>query len=73
MFPLKIDKFENIKLPVPNNSDDFCSRAFGKNYMDVFYINQPHYDSFLYDFNDIFGIYSVNNIKFYIKDLINGE
>jgi phosphorylcholine metabolism protein LicD len=70
LFPLKNDNFENIKIPIPSNPNDFCSRAFGSDYMDIFYIQFPHYDMFLHDINDGLGILSkcINN-KFEIKDL----
>jgi phosphorylcholine metabolism protein LicD len=73
LFPLKNDNFEDIKIPIPSNPNDFCSRAFGSDYMDIFYVQCPHYDMLLHNIKDGIGIYSLNNTKFYIKDLINGK
>jgi phosphorylcholine metabolism protein LicD len=71
VFPLKIAKFNNIYLPIPNNSESFCKRAFGNNYMDEFYIKTPHLYTFINNKIDGFGIRSISKEKFYIKDLID--
>jgi len=47
VFPLKKAKFNNIYLPIPNKSDEFCKRAFSDKYIDEFYIKKPHTIMFL--------------------------
>lgn len=66
LFPLKILNFGNIQLPIPNKYEDCCIRFFGKDYMNVFYIQMPHTLNNLYD---IIGIYSCSDIKFNLKEL----
>ncbi len=68
LFPLKIDNFENIILPVPNKPINFCLRAYGENFMEIFYL-QCHFDTFLYNIKDGIGIFSLKGTKFYINDL----
>jgi hypothetical protein len=70
VFPLKKAKFNNIYLPIPNNSEAFCKRAYKDNYMDIIYIHHPHPFNFLGNIIDGIGIQSVSKEKFYIKDLI---
>lgn len=70
LFPLKKGNFKNIELPMPKNTDSFCSRAFGKDYINVFYIKTPHNYLSTKDIIDTIGIFSQSGKKFYIKDLI---
>jgi len=68
VFPLKNGKFNDINIPIPNDPDKFCSRAFGNNYISTFYINLPHL------FNNIIEVIIITSIskeKFYMKDLID--
>ena len=69
LFPIGKSKFNNIELPIPSNPYNFCKRAFGNNYMDVFYIHTPHFDNFIDNFIDGVGLNSISNKKFFIKDL----
>lgn len=71
IFPLKIKKFNNIYLPIPNKSDQFCERAYKDNYMDIFYINGPHLFNAIDNIIDGIFIYSISKEKFYMKDLID--
>ena len=68
VFPLKIKKFNNIYLPVPNDSDSFCKKAFSNNFMDEFYIHKPHSQNYSNIIEEL-GIFPILNTKFYIKDL----
>jgi phosphorylcholine metabolism protein LicD len=70
LFPLKKAKFQNIQLPIPNKPRLFCKRAFGKNYMKIYYVNLPHLQSFLNNILDGIGMLSIKNQKFFIKDLL---
>ena len=60
----------NIYLPIPNDPESFCKRAYKDDYMDVFYINIPHPFNYIKNIIDGIGINSISNEKFYIKDLI---
>ena len=55
VFNLKYEMFENILLPVPNNYNSFLKRAFGDDYMNIFYINYSHYP-----FSNIIDFFSIN-------------
>ena len=70
VFPLKIKKFNNIDLPVPNDLYSFCKKAFSKNYMDVYRIHPSHSGKYS-DIIEELGFMSNLNNKFYIKDLID--
>ena len=70
LFPLKIANFGDTTIPIPNKSEDFCIRAFGKDYMDIFYINGPHPFTLFDDLYDGLGIYTCSDTKYYIKDLV---
>lgn len=69
LLPLKNLKFEDFKINVPKEPEKFCERAFGKDYMDIFYIHPPHYDTFLSDFKDGIGIFSCYGNKYNISQL----
>lgn len=69
LFPLKKDKFENLELFVPNETDKICNRIYGNDYKDVYYLHTPHYDNFLENIYDGIGILSIVGKKFYIKNL----
>lgn len=69
LFPLKRDKFENLKLSVPNQSEKICERIYGNDYKDIYYLHPPHPDNFLLNIYDGIGILSICGKKFYIKDL----
>jgi phosphorylcholine metabolism protein LicD len=69
LFPTKKIKFEDMLLPAPHDPNAFCERAFKKNYMDIYYIQHPHYDNFFDNIIDSIGILSVYSKQFLIKDL----
>jgi lipopolysaccharide cholinephosphotransferase len=69
VIPIKNEKFNNILLPIPNNPYKFCEKAFGNDYMDIFYIKTSHY--FFHNIIDSFAIYFISKEKFYMKDLID--
>ncbi len=69
LMPIKKSKFESIILPIPSNPDKYCKRVFGQDYMDVFYINCPHYDTFFNNIIDGIGLSFIAGNKFNIGDL----
>ena len=69
LFPLKKSKFDDFELPIPNNSEDFCIRVYGSDYLEIFYINPPHKPTFFTNIIDGIGIYLCSDTKYYIKDL----
>ena len=71
VFPLKVCKFNNIYLPIPNKIDEICKKFYKDDYMDVFYINFPHPFNYIKNIIDGIGIHFNCNQKFYIKDLID--
>lgn len=71
LFPLKNEKFESINLPIPDKPHIFCKRAFGDNYLEIFYIHVPHFDMFMYNIIDGIGLSSIAGKKFKISDLHN--
>ena len=71
VFPIKIRKFNNIYLPIPNKPHKFCKRAFSNNYMTDFYIQIPHPFMFFDDIIDGIGTLLLHKQKFLITDLVN--
>lgn len=69
LFPTKKVKFEDFEIPVPLESEKFCIRAFGKDYMNIFYIKFPHVDMFIDNLKDGIGIYLICNKRYYITQL----
>lgn len=69
LFPLKQSKFEDFQVPIPNKSEIFCGRAYGKDYMNIFYIHPPHPDTFIKNLKDGIGISTCSGNKYNINEL----
>ncbi len=69
LLPLTKGKFEDIEIPIPKNSVSFCIRVYGESYLDVFYLQAPHYNTFFENVIDSIGIYANSEKKLYIKEL----